>query len=124
MAKQRKTPQSLVFGQPVGLKLVPDPDASAPPPIYTNFIQGNFTPEDFVLHLGWYALPALSEPPTETVEVPVQPVARVVVPLNLMRSLIGLLQRQVDAYEESFGPVPEHPNPPTWLAERQAPDGE
>jgi hypothetical protein len=48
-------------------------------------------------------------------DVFVTPVARVVLPLNLMRSFIAVLQRQVEAYEQSFGPIPEHPNKPDWL---------
>jgi hypothetical protein len=47
--------------------------------------------------------------------VEVEPVARVVMPLNLMRNVIALLERQVSAYEQSFGAIPVHPNRPPWL---------
>jgi hypothetical protein len=67
------------------------------------------------LHLGWYTVPALTEPPTGGIDVFVTPMARVVLPVNLIRSLIAVLQRQVEAYEQSFGPIPEHPNKPDWL---------
>lgn len=93
-----------------------DPEAAKPQPIYSNHVLATFTPEDFTLHLGWYAIPALTEPPESgIVDVLVTPVARVVVPLNLMRSLIAVLQRQVESYEANFGPIPEHPNKPEWL---------
>jgi hypothetical protein len=107
------------------LRIVPDPNAVAPAPVYSNNIQGTFTPEDFTLHFGWYAIPALIEPPKpgQPIDALVKPVVRVVIPLNLMRSLIALLQRQLAAYEQSFGEISEHPNKPDWLKEFEAQAG-
>jgi hypothetical protein len=103
------------------LHLSGDPEAPPPPPLYSNYIQVTFTPEDFAMHFGWYALPPLSEPPEDdTLNVGVQPVARVVLPLNLMRSVIAVLERQLDAYEQSFGPISEHPNKPPWMNEAES----
>lgn len=107
------------------LHLFVDPEAPSPPPTYTNYVQGTFTPEDFTLFFGWYAVPALSERPEDgVVNVPVQPVARLTVPLILMRSIIALMERQLAAYETSFGEIPEHPNKPPWLQEQEAAPGD
>ena len=96
-------------------------DEALPAPVYANHLQVTFTPEDFTLFLGWYAMPALLDPPPEgQLEVPVEPVARVVVPLNLMRNVIAALQRSVENYEENFGPLPEHPNPPAWMQQLES----
>jgi hypothetical protein len=101
---------------PTQLRIHAEPSAAPPAPIYSNYVQATFTPEDFTLHLGWYAIPAFTEAPTEAVvDVPVTPVARIVLPLNIMRSLIAVLERQVENYEQSFGPIPDHPNKPDWL---------
>jgi len=103
------------------LRLAWDEHAPKGPPVYANYVQATFTPEDFTLHLGWYATPALKElPPDNAIEAPIQPVARVILPLNLMKNVIALLQRQVKGYEESFGPLPDHPNKPPWLQEEEA----
>lgn len=107
-------------GQQAELRLVWDQDAPQPPHVYANYVQATFTPEDFTLHLGWYTTPALRELPQDaTIEARIQPVARVVIPLNLMKNFIPLLQRQVRGYEESFGPLPDHPNKPSWLQEEE-----
>jgi hypothetical protein len=100
------------------------PESPEPAPLYSNHVQVNFTPEDFTMHLGWYAVPPLTEPPEGgIVEAPVEPVARVVLPAILIRNLIALLQRQVDAYEHSFGPIPPHPAKPPWLIQTEAEAG-
>jgi len=102
------------------LHLFVDPEAAPPFTTYSNHLQVTFTPEDFTLHLGWYAVPPISErPPDGVLEVPVQPVARVTLPLNLMRSTIAVLERVLRGYEESFGQIPEHPNKPPWLREQE-----
>lgn len=101
------------------LELKRDPYSPAPL-IYSNSVQANFTPEDFTLHFGYYFVPPLTAPPTEPISVNVEMVARVALPVNLVRSVIAVLERQVTAYEESFGAIPEHPNKPDWMiAERQ-----
>lgn len=98
----------------------PAPEAEAPAPIYSNFVQANFVPENFTLYFGWYAMPTLDQPPPEgLINVRVQPAARVQIPLNLMRNLIALLQLTLDNYETNFGAIPEHPNKPVWLKEAE-----
>jgi hypothetical protein len=102
------------------LRLRRDPAVEGPAHVYSNYIQVNFTPEDFTLHFGWYAIPPLPErPESGIIEARVEPVARVVIPLNLMRSFIALLQRQLAGYEESFDEIPAHPNKPDWLKEQE-----
>jgi len=101
----------------VQLRVRSSPDEPQPAPLYANRMQINFTPEDFWLHFGAYSLPPMDEPPEGGfVEVSVEPVARVVMPVILIRNVIALLQRQLEAYERSFGPVPEHPFKPPWMA--------
>lgn len=105
------------------MHLKPAPDTPEPLPIYSNRVQINFTPEDFMFHFGWYGVPPLSDPPEEGfLEVPVEPVARVVVPVILIRNVIALLQRQLEAYERSVGSVPEHPFKPPWMAQTEGDD--
>ena len=109
-------------GTPTTLRLRRDPDAPQPPPIYANQVNVTFTPEDFTIHLGWYAIPALTEEPEGQIELQVEPVARVVLPLNLVRGVIAVLQKQIEAYEQSFNTtLPEHPNKPPWMLEKQTP---
>jgi hypothetical protein len=98
------------------LRLVRDPEQPQPAPIYANQMNVTYTPEDFTFHFGWYAIPPLAEPPADgTLTVAVESMARVVLPLNLIPNLVALLQRQISAYEENFGPLPEHPNRPPWM---------
>lgn len=98
------------------LRLVRNQETPQPAPLYSNQLNVTFTPEDFTFHFGWYAIPALTEPPTDgTLTVAVEPMARVVIPLSLIPNIIALLQRQIAAYEENFGPLPEHPNKPPWM---------
>lgn len=107
-------------GTPTELRVRRDVASVQPSPIYANQLNITFTPEDFVLHFGWYAVPALSDAPEDgVIEVTVDSVARVVLPLNLVPNVIALLQRQVEAYEQSFGKIPEHPNKPDWMREEE-----
>jgi hypothetical protein len=64
-----------------------------------------------------------SEPVDGIFHVPVDPVARIVLPLNLMRNVIALLQLQIESYQASFGEIPDHPNKPPWLQEAEALEG-
>jgi hypothetical protein len=76
-------------------------------------VQATYSPEDLTLHFGWYAIPALTEPPPEPVEVQVRPIAKVTIPLNLIRGVISVLQSQLEGWEQTFGmAVQQHPNPP------------
>lgn len=93
-------------------------DTPQPPVIYSNSVVINFTPEDFTLHFGHYNVPPLSEPPTSPINVEIEPVARVVLPVNLVPNVVALLQRQMQGYEESFDTkIPDHPNRPPWMTE-------
>lgn len=96
--------------QEAALRLVTTPDADIPP-VYSNFVQVTFTPLDFTLHFGSYVIPALSEPPSGSeIQVPVRAIAKVSVPLSLVRGIVRVLERQINAWEESFGqPVPDQP---------------
>ena len=110
--------------QSVQLRVQPSPDAPEPAPLYSNRVQINFTPEDFLFYFGWYSVPPLAEPPEGgLLDVPVEPVARVVLPVILIRNVIALLQRQLEAYENSFGPIPEHPAKPPWMTQAGVDDG-
>ena len=85
----------------VQLRLGWDNETPFPPPIYTNYIQGGLTPEDFTLNLGWYAVSPTARPEDGVLDVAVQPVARIVIPLNLLRSTIALMQRQLEGYKKT-----------------------
>lgn len=107
-------------GTPVSLHIKRPPSAEYPPPMYANQVQITYTPEDFTLHFSWYSIPALDEPPEDGVIVaPAAPIGRVVIPLNLMRNLVALIERQIAQYERSFGKIPEHPNKPEWMKEQE-----
>ena len=88
---------------PTQFRLVPSEEPGETPAIYSNFTQATISPFDLTLHFGWYALPALTEPPTETVNVPVRQVVKVTIPLNLVQGTIAVLQSQLEAWERSFG---------------------
>lgn len=103
------------------LHLFRDPETPLPPALYSNHAQVTFTPEDFSLHFGWYEVPPLTEPPEGgRLSVEIDPRARIVLPLNFLRNLIAVLEAQIEAYEMSFGPLPEHPSKPDWLKAREA----
>jgi hypothetical protein len=102
-----------------------DPEAALPAPTYANYLQVTYTPEDFTMQLGWYAVPAMNRPPEDgLIDVLVQPIHRVSLPLNLMRNVVALLERQIQAYEDSFGSISEHPNKPPWLRQQEEAGGE
>jgi hypothetical protein len=93
-------------------QLVPPPESADTPAVYSNFAQATISPHDMTLHFGWYAIPPLLERPEETVEVPIRPLVKVTIPLNLVRGTIALLQRQLESWEESFGQAaPDEPQP-------------
>lgn len=80
--------------------------------LYANFIQVTASPHDFSFHFGWYTIPPLMEQPEGVQDVPIRPLAKVSVPLNLIRATIDLLQRQAEAWETNFGaPLPDQPRP-------------
>jgi hypothetical protein len=107
-------------GTPVSLHIKRPPSGEYPPPAYANQVQITFTAEDFTLHFGWYSVPALEEPPEDgVIEAAVIPLGRVVMPLNLMRNLVALIERQIAQYERSFGSIPDHPNKPDWMQEQE-----
>jgi hypothetical protein len=108
--------------RPTALKIVAAPETGDTPALYANHVQVSFTPEDFTLHLGWYTFPPFGEPPeTEEVVVPVRPLLKVSLPLNLVRGIAAVLQAQIETYEKGFGhPVPDHPSPPAALVKEEA----
>jgi hypothetical protein len=107
-------------GVQVALRLVAPADPGDAPILYSNYIQATYTPEDLTLHFGWYAIPAFTEPPSAPVDVDVRPVAKVTIPLNLIRGAISVLQSQLEGWEKTFGmPVQDHPNPPAAMRQEK-----
>jgi hypothetical protein len=96
------------------VRLVGSPELGETMALYANFVQLSFTPHDFTFHFGWYALPAFTEAPPagQTIDVPIRPLAKVSIPLNLVKAVIPLLERQIEQYELAFGPMPDQPTPP------------
>jgi hypothetical protein len=96
-----------------GLRIVAPVELGDVPGLYANHVQVTFTPEDFTLHLGWYVIPPLREPPPEDIlEVAVRPLLKVTLPLNLVRGVVAVLENQIEAWERSFEmQLPQHPNP-------------
>jgi hypothetical protein len=103
--------------QPTRLRIRPGEIASAPR-AYANNVRVTFTPEDFTIFFGHYSVPPLDQrTPEGEIETIVQPVIQISIPLNLVRPTIAVMQRQLEAYERSFGQVPPNPNPPPWMKE-------
>jgi hypothetical protein len=68
------------------------------------------SPLDLTFHFGWYAIPATGDQAAGEIAVPVVPVAKVSVPLPLVRGILRVLESQLQAWEENFGtPVPDQP---------------
>jgi hypothetical protein len=98
--------------QPTELRLVAPIEVGETMALYANFIQVTASPHDFTSHFGWYTVPPLTEPPDGRIDVPIRPLAKVSVPLNLVRATIELLSRQADAWETNFGAqLPDQPSP-------------
>lgn len=111
-------------GVQIGGRIVAPMSADGVPVLYANHVQVTFTPEDFTVHLGWYAIPPFSAPPEEEFDIPVRPLAKVGIPLNLVRGFAGLLHKQIEAWEQSFdATLPQHPNPPAFLVESDPSEG-
>jgi hypothetical protein len=91
-------PQETPLGdvQQIAVQLQP-PDATAPgvPRAYANFAQATAGAHDVTIRFGWYAIPALSEPPDDgLLNVPVEWTAVITVPRGLVPSLVEVLQAQ------------------------------
>jgi hypothetical protein len=112
MADDRQNVVSKTEGQPTAtFHIEPSANAGDVPTVYSNFIQVGFSPHDFRLHLGVYSFPVLSEPPEGQVEVPVEPVLSVAIPLNLARGLVRALETSIANWEKGFNePVPDQPH--------------
>jgi hypothetical protein len=89
--------------------------------LYANFVQATTTAYDLTFHFGWYATPTFEEPPeTGLTEVPVRALAKVSIPLGLIRGVIDVLEKQLDAWEKVYGqPLPASPR-----IEQEAPESE
>ncbi|MGI8887012.1 MAG: DUF3467 domain-containing protein [Gaiellaceae bacterium] len=109
-------------GERTGLSLDAEGLADAPRG-YANNVRVTFTPEDFTLFFGWYSLPPLeARPESGEIRSTIQPVMQVTLPLNIMRSVIAVMTRQLEGYESNFGPIPVHPARPAWMIEEEMAD--
>lgn len=95
----------------VTVRLLASPDLADTAAVYSNHVQATFTPHELTLHFGFYAIPALPEPPESgQIDVQVRQLVKVSIPLNLARGIVGLLEQQADGWERNFGmPLPEPP---------------
>lgn len=87
-------------------QIVPPQEIGDTPALYANFVQGTVTPYDLTLHFGWYAIPPLMEEPGGPVPVPVRPIVKVSIPLSLVRGVITMLEKQLEAWQDAFGQTP------------------
>jgi len=102
-------------GVQVGLN-VQGEDLGTAPRAYANNVRVTFTPEDFTIYFGWYSIPPLDSPPESgRIDSRVEPIIQITLPLNLMRSMIAVMQRQLDGYESNFGEIRTHPARPAWM---------
>jgi len=93
-------------------EIVPSSEIGDTPAVYANFVQGTVTPFDLTLHFGWYAIPPFTKTPSDTVPVPVRPVVKVSIPLSLVRGVMGMMEKQLEAWQDAFGqPAPDQPSP-------------
>jgi hypothetical protein len=78
-------------------------DYSQSPFLYANFVQGSHTPHDVTLHFADYMTIMPPEPPEGTVDIRARPLVSVALPVNLVRSVIAILEQQVENWEGNFG---------------------
>lgn len=99
-------------GPLVQVRLVGPTVFAGTPNFYANYAQVGLSPHDFVMHFSHYSMPVISEPPTESLVIPVtpEPVATVSIPLNLVRGLIRALEGAAENWEKTFQqPLPVEP---------------
>jgi Protein of unknown function (DUF3467) len=79
-------------------------DMVGAPSYYSNFVQVGISPYEFTVNFSRLSIPLVAEPPAEPVafDVTPQPVASVVIPLNLVRGVIRALEGQVENWETTF----------------------
>jgi hypothetical protein len=67
----------------------------------------NHTPWDFTFHFGNFFIPPdVPQEPAE-LELEVKSVARITVPIRLIKGIVSALQKNIKRYEESFGVLPD-----------------
>lgn len=95
--------------EPQKVRLELEPLEKAPERTYSNYVLVNSTQWDFTLHFGHVVLPtAKPKLDEETGEVITEAkcVARVTVPVSLVKGIIQALQTQISQYESLYGPLP------------------
>lgn len=83
-------------------RLVPPSPTADAPSLYANFAQATVTQYDMTLFFGLYRVPPLQDRPTETVEVPIEPLVRVTLPIGVVQAVIDVMQRQLASWRDSF----------------------
>ena|SRR6266536_1502722 len=82
-------------------------DALWPQGGYGNAFLVQHTPWDFTIRIGHVVLPPIApgEPTPATVEVQVIPVSQVTMPPPALLQLVLVLQQQIAAYTDQYGPI-------------------
>lgn len=80
-----------------------EPIEKGPPSIYANFMNVNHTQWDFTLHFGHVVLPTLIKEEEQYLEA--KAVARITIPVNLIKGVVRALNENIARYEKNHGTI-------------------
>lgn len=94
--------------EPGQARIVWPEDALWPQGGYGNAFMVNHTPWDFTLRFGHVVLPPVApgaQPPPEGIEIMATPVAQVTMPPPALLQFSIVIQQQIAAYQNNYGPI-------------------
>ncbi|MDI6759723.1 MAG: DUF3467 domain-containing protein [Candidatus Brocadiaceae bacterium] len=80
-----------------------EPIEKGPPGIYSNFMMANHTKWDFTLHFGHFILPTTITEETKYLEA--KAVARITVPITLIKGIVKALNENIATFEKTHGVI-------------------
>ena len=78
-----------------------EPVEKGPPGIYANFMNINHTKWDFTLHFGHFIIPTVIKEEEQSLEA--KAVARITLPVNLIKGVVRALNENIATYEKNHG---------------------